>query len=231
MPVGIEYLRGTEALSQLSPLQLEKLAATFSIKNYGKDRRIFDQNERADQVYLLLRGAVKISRRSPKGKHVTVAFIWPGSLFGTSSLLRDQPRHEFRARTLSDSTIAIVAPERLVEILTGLTLEQYKDSARVILQVQHRLFLSHVERLGLPLLKRLISELLDLARLFGAPDPHGTALEIRITHADLADCIGASRQRVTQYLRLLERKRALTKRGRTIVCNIAVLRRLIQSDN
>jgi hypothetical protein len=70
---------------------------------------------------------------------------------------------------------------------------------------------------GLPLPKRLICELLSLADQFGDPDPRRTAIGIPITHADLADCVGASRQRVPQYLRLLERKRALSKSGRTII--------------
>jgi CRP-like cAMP-binding protein len=129
---------------------------------------------------------------------------------------------------LSDCTIAAVTPEVLVEILTGLSLDEYQRAATVTLQVQRHLFFNYVDRIGLTLLKRLISELLDLADQFGTPHPHGTALEIRVTHADLADCIGASRQRVTQCLRVLERRRALTKRGRTLICDVPRLRRLMQ---
>lgn len=230
MPIDIEYLRRAETLSHLKPRQLDQLAGAFSIKHYSKDRKIFDQNERADQVYLLLAGAVKLSRTSSKRKHVTVSFVPPGSLFGTSPLLYNQRHHQFRARAMSDCTVAALAPEVLVEILTGLPLEEYQNTATVILQVQRHLFLNYVDRIGLTLLKRLISEILDLAEQFGTPDPRGTALEIRVTHADLADCIGASRQRVTQYLRLLERRRALAKRGRTLICDIPRLRRLIESS-
>ena len=230
MPIDIEYLRRAEALSRLKPRQLEKLAEAFSIKHYRKDRRIFDQNERAHEVYLLVTGVVKLSRTSYKRKNVTISFIRPGSLFGTSPLLYNQHDHQFRARAMTECTVAAIAPDVLVDTLTGISLEEYQTAAAVILQVQRRVFFNYVDRIGLTLLKRLISELLDLADQFGIPDPRGTALEIRVTHADLADCIGASRQRVTQYLRLLERTHALTKRGRTLVCDIPCLRRLMQSS-
>jgi len=68
--------------------------------------------------------------------------------------------------------------------------------------------------MGTPLRKRLALELLDLGDSFGIQDDRGTILAVRITHEDLADSIGFSRQKVTETLTDFEKQGALIRDGR-----------------
>ena len=63
---------------------------------------------------------------------------------------------------------------------------------------------------------RVIETLVELAGTFGAQCPHGFSLEIRLTHQDIADFVGASRQVVSSILSDL-RKRLKGRHGMAVL--------------
>jgi len=60
-------------------------------------------------------------------------------------------------------------------------------------------------------------ELLELGTRFGVKDSRGTILTVRLTHEDLADMVGASRQKVTEHIKQFERQRAILRQGRQLI--------------
>ena len=71
--------------------------------------------------------------------------------------------------------------------------------------------------LGLDLRARLLSTLLQLCSNFGAIESRGTLLRVSLSHKDLADMVGASRPRVTEHLKELEREHLLIRQGRQLI--------------
>ena len=59
--------------------------------------------------------------------------------------------------------------------------------------------------------------LLELAEKFGVRDSRGTLLTIKLTHADLAELVGASRQRTTEQLNDFERESVIARDGRRLI--------------
>jgi CRP-like cAMP-binding protein len=70
---------------------------------------------------------------------------------------------------------------------------------------------------GLGLRERLAGALLELAEKFGVRDSRGTLLTIKLTHADLAELVGASRQRTTEQLNDFEREGVIAREGRRLI--------------
>jgi CRP/FNR family cyclic AMP-dependent transcriptional regulator len=70
---------------------------------------------------------------------------------------------------------------------------------------------------GLGLRERLADALLELAAKFGVRDSRGTLLTLKLTHADLAELVGASRQRITEQLTEFERSKAIIRDGRRLI--------------
>ena len=66
------------------------------------------------------------------------------------------------------------------------------------------------------LAERLALTLLELAEHFGVSDPRGLRLAAATTHKDLADLVGASRPRVTEYLIEFERKHMIVRANRQL---------------
>ena len=70
---------------------------------------------------------------------------------------------------------------------------------------------------GLGLRQRLAMALLELSQKFGVQDTRGTILILPVTHEDLADLVGASRQKVTEHMKELERQQVLLRDGRKLI--------------
>jgi len=73
---------------------------------------------------------------------------------------------------------------------------------------------------GLDLRERLVITLLQLCSNFGVIESRGTLLRISLSHKNLADLVGASRPRVTEYLAELEREHVLIRQGRQLIVRL-----------
>jgi len=71
--------------------------------------------------------------------------------------------------------------------------------------------------MGYTLVERLALALLELAENFGIDDPRGLLLTVSTRHKDLAELVGASRPRVTEYLIEVERKPMIVRRDRHLI--------------
>ena len=225
----VKDLRQLKTLSSFSLAQLEKLAAILSIRSYGKSEVVFDQDQEAKLVYLLLSGVVRFSYISSSDERQTIVGLLPaGEFFGLDSLM---PRTEypFRCEAFESSTIGSVKPQSLVEILLGVSYDSFLRW-HVATTNSNRLSYIHCFRgIGLDLRRRLALELLNLANLFGVTDARGMVIALNISHEDLAGIVGASRQQVTQHLNELDREKIISREGRRIIVNPQKLKKIIDA--
>ena len=86
----------------------------------------------------------------------------------------------------------------------------------------------------LPLRARLAKQLLHLARSYGVPslnDINEVRIGLQLAQEELAQLLGASRQRVNQELKSMEREEAIrVEPGGLVVRNRAVLLRISEAD-
>ncbi len=64
---------------------------------------------------------------------------------------------------------------------------------------------------------------------FGAEDSRGILLTLKVTHADLAELVGASRQRTTEQLNDFENERVILRDGRRLIIVPDRLRELVEA--
>ena len=69
-----------------------------------------------------------------------------------------------------------------------------------------------------------------MAEHFAVADPIGLRLTVSTRHKDLAELVGASRPRVTEYLNEFERKRMVVRRGSELVIKRDRLLRFLTRD-
>jgi len=79
--------------------------------------------------------------------------------------------------------------------------------------------------------ERLVLTLLELAENFGIKDKRGVRLTISARHQDLADLVGASRPRVTEFLVKFERDKLINREERHLIINRDRLERLPRSNS
>ena len=152
-------------------------------------------------------GAVRVSSVSLAGKQVTLTYVEPGTWFGDIALFDGMPRtHD--ANALGATTLLVVRKADFRELLAG-HVELYDALLRLNCR-RLRLLFDAVEDLNtLPLSARLAKQILLLARSYGVPQGEEIRVGLQLAQEDIAQLLGASRQRVNQELKGFEREGAV----------------------
>jgi CRP/FNR family cyclic AMP-dependent transcriptional regulator len=220
-------LRKLKSFDWLTAGQLERLAQNIVLTKIRKKELIFSQGQADDLIYLVVSGTVRLSMVNQENKRVVVTLVPAGDLFGLG-LLFPEIGQPFDADAFSDCTIGTIKREVFAEILLGIRGEAYLRFSELYVGRLWRMLLHCVQGIGLSLRKRLALELLELASSFGVEDSRGTILTVTPTHEDLANSIGASRQKVTECLAELKRERGVIQDGRRLIVVPRKLRGIVE---
>ena len=153
------------------------------------------------------RGAVRVSSVSLSGKQVTLTYVEPGTWFGDISLFDGLPRtHDADAH--GQTTLLVVRKPDFKELLN-----QHNELYDALLRLncrRLRLMFDQFEDLNTrPLQARLAKQILLLARSYGIAQGEEIRIGLALAQEDLAQLLGASRQRVNQELKGFERDGAV----------------------
>jgi CRP/FNR family cyclic AMP-dependent transcriptional regulator len=157
---------------------------------------IYRQAERADRVFYLETGLVKIDGASPAGKYAVIALLGPGALFGESCLV---------GHTLRKTNASALIDSRLVSIRKSTMMRLLRTDPHV-----SRFFTAHMVRR----LARAEEDLMDLrvnsmerrlARallVLASMDEEGRAQSVltAINQQTLAEIVGSTRPRINELL-------------------------------
>jgi CRP-like cAMP-binding protein len=217
-----------KTLSWLSQDQLQGLAQSLTIEKVKRRETIFFEGESSNRIYVLLSGVAKLSFQN-REERVLVGLVGPGEIFGVSSLLPHATR-PFRCEAFSDCTVGIARPETFVGLVLGVPLERFSRTLEVTVARWWTMLQRYTNFVGLSVRERLAGALLELAMKFGAEDSRGILLTLKVTHADLAELVGASRQRTTEQLNDFENERVILRDGRRLIIVPDRLRELVAAS-
>ncbi len=198
-PIDLEKdLQSFTLFADLGKEELRTLRKMVQLVFYAKRVRIFHPGHPGQTVFLLKEGRVKISRLSEQGKEATVRIVEPRDIFGEVEALEGRTR-ETLAQTLE--------PVYVYEIRR----ENFEDFLNRFPEVRVQLLRLLGERLRYVETKlsdfvfrsapaRLAKLLLELGEKTGEVDSSGLRLTVRLTHQNLANLIGASRETVSAVL-------------------------------
>jgi CRP/FNR family transcriptional regulator len=227
--ISVKTLQQLKELSAFPLSQLEKLAASLATRHLKKDEIVFDQDEEARLVYILIAGVVRISHLSRHERQTIVSLLPRGEFFGLDSLA-PQARHPFRCDAFENCTVGSIKPRSFVEILLGISYPSFLKWYSATMLSGRKTYIHCIKGIGLGLRKRLALELMNLADRFGATDARGTIIALNISHEALAGIVGASRQQVTEHVNDFDRERVISRDGRRIIINAQKLRRIIEIE-
>jgi CRP/FNR family cyclic AMP-dependent transcriptional regulator len=176
---------------------LEKISEGKSTLNPKKGEKIFAQGDRADAIFFIQRGKVKITVVSAGGKEAVIAVLGPHSFLGEGALV---------GQSLRISTATVLEPSAILRVervaMAQALVEQPTLSEKFIAALLARnidleedlcdQFFNHSE-------KRLARVLLKLARLRehdATPDGKIPLL----SHETLAEMVGTTRSRITHFM-------------------------------
>jgi CRP-like cAMP-binding protein len=187
-----------------------------SIMRRTKRRRgewVYVHGDRADYIYYLQSGRMKITALSEDGHEVVHEILGPGEMFGHTSTLLGIPRTT-SAQILETSllceirqkdfeSLLIAYPELSLQLLKSVGLKLKKAEAQLLNVICHDVSTR---------VREALIELMDSESGIRPNQP----VTIKITQQDLASLIGASRQKTWQALKELEDSNVLKLMYRSI---------------
>ena len=196
------HMIGTTSAPAPQPTLLEVIRGLSgsTAESVERGKTIFFPGDPAERMYLLRRGAVRLSRVYESGEEITVALLRENSIFGVLSLLTGQKSDRFYHSVAFTRVEMVSAPAASVrraieqDARVGLLLLQGLSSR--ILQTETMIeTLTHRD-----MSSRLVSFLLVLCRDFGVPGSQGITIDLKLSHQAIAEAIGSTRVTITRLL-------------------------------
>lgn len=95
---------------------LAELASLAHARHLAPGEVLFHEGDSGDDVYVVISGRVRISKRVALGTERTLALLDPGSMFGEAAII-DQEERSATAVALTDAELAVLDAEPLREWL------------------------------------------------------------------------------------------------------------------
>ncbi len=203
-------------MSWLTSRQLNRLADALTISRVKKRDIIFDEKDSPESAYVLLAGVARITCRNRKGDRTLVIMVAPGLIPGVPEVVGGI-RYNFRCEAVTDCQIGVVALATFIEIALGIAAADFQRMATSYSGSWDLLRLRCSNFMGYTLEERVALILLELSENFGMRERRGVRLTVPVRHQDLAELVGASRPRVTEYLTSFERKHLIVRDGRQLI--------------
>ena len=205
MAVELAFLRKVPLFAELEDEELTEIGAHFHERSYPKNSVIFLEDETGDYMYVVRQGRVKVVRQLPSGKETILAFHDSGEFFGEMSLLD--------GGTTPASVIA-VAPTTILSLSrrdfrNHLTNPKVNEALLRMLCQRCREAWAQVELLTLHHAEARIRSLVhQLCESKGSPEGDeggGVRIGNRLTHRELADMAGITRESASRAVSRLQK--------------------------
>lgn len=199
-------------LCHLSPVAAREFESIKSSSFYPEGSTLFLENEPAQGIFLLCSGKIKLSVSSRVGKTLITQLARPGEILGLSACMSGSA-YEVSAEALYPSKIAFIRREEFLRFINRFP-EVYQAVTRQ-LNVQYSRACEQLRTVGLS-----TSAHEKVARLFldwsSEEASESTQIKMALTHEQIAECVGSTRETITRTLSEFKNKHLVTFKGATV---------------
>ena len=195
----------------MSPEPVEALDTMKFTGAFPKGALLFVEGEQPRGVFILCRGKAKLTTTSTEGRTLIVKIANPGEILGVSAAILDRP-YEVSAETIEASQVSFIRREDFLRFLNAYS-EACMHTAQQLSE-KYEAAQREIRSLGLA---HTTSE--KLARLLlewsanGEETPQGTRLQVLLTHEEIGQMIGTTRETITRLLSEFKRKKLISVKG------------------
>ncbi len=191
-----------DALSAIADLLIER--------RVPKNQTIVEEGLSGDYMYVIREGHVKVTKLSGDGREKILELLGPGDFFGEMSLLDDAPRSASVKSLTETHILALSRPDFLKELRRNpdLGMAVIQELTRRVRQMDEQassLSFQRVRERTQGLLVRLAKD--DVSQ-------NGRRVTPPLTHQQIADMIGTSRETVTRIVKRLKDQGWLEQEGK-----------------
>ncbi|WEK54879.1 MAG: Crp/Fnr family transcriptional regulator [Candidatus Cohnella colombiensis] len=227
MPLGDSTLRNTTCFSTESFIRLSEL---MHDKRSAVGMTLFIEGDLADKLFYVKKGRVKMTKSSPFGKQITLCQYMEGDLFGQIDPFTHST-HSFTGEALEDTIVGVIEQKELEDVLAmngelAIEFMRWMGMMHRITQTKFR----DLVMFGKP--TALCSTLIRFVNSYGIERDGKIVINRRISHTEIAEMIGATRESVNRMLSDLREKGIVTlDRHLLVIHDIEYLRDICHCEN
>jgi CRP/FNR family cyclic AMP-dependent transcriptional regulator len=222
-PYGLELndgcktcqLRAASFFCQLSPAAVKDFDAIKSTATYPKGAFLFMEKQDARGVYVLCEGDVKLSISSSEGKTLIMRVANAGEILGLMAGMSGAP-YEVTAETIRPCQVAFIRREDFQRFVA-----KHPEASQAVARQMTMQYQAACEQLRTVGLSASAQE--KLARLLLTwsagiqQTKEGTRIKVPLTHEEIAEFIGTTRETVTRTLSDFKVKHLVSIQGSTMM--------------
>ena len=200
--------------NKLSPAATKDLASMTFSSSYPAGMILFSEKDPAPGIYIVLEGEVKLSMNSSDGRRLILRIARKGEILGLASALSGKPC-EMTAETPYPAKIAPILRRDFLNFLS-----RHPEVYQTVTEELSRDYTMACEQLRTVALSNSAPE--KLARLLlewsenGKTTECGTHFRFPLTHGEIGEFIGASRETVTRTLSVFKSRHLVAFNGSTL---------------
>src|ERR1700733_5026556 len=203
-----------EFFKKFSPAALKDLTALAASSSYPAGYVLFSEREESRGVYIVIEGEVKLSINSSDGRRLSLRIARKGEILGLTSALSGGT-YEMTAETVFPAQLVPIGRREFRGFLM-----RHPEAYQVLSEELTREYMMACEQLRTVGLSS--SAPMKLARLLldwsenGQNVDAGAKLRFSMTHEEIGEFIGASRETVTRTLSTFKSRRLVAFHGSTL---------------
>lgn len=223
-------LRANFSFCDLPPTALQAFESIKYATAYPQKAVLFVEGQMPRGIFVLCKGRVKLSINSPSGRTVIVKLVEPGEVLGMSATISGKP-YQVTAETIDPCQVNFVKRDDFLRFLKDdveacfKVAEQLSEKYHNACKEAGSLGLSHSAA------EKLAKLLLEWSSKNGDGGKGEPRLKLRLTHEEIAQMIGTSRETVTRLFAEMKKRQIVQSKGSTLVIrNTAALREIANNN-
>jgi len=216
----VSLLDSVDWFASLTREEIEELAKSARTHQWEAGHIVFEEGDRGDCCFVLHTGSVKVLRRFPDGRRITLARLGPRNIFGELAIFNGERR---------SATIQVAEPAVAIALDADRVMGLLRSDAEAALSVMvsladrlratnERLFEYSVSSASGRIIATLLSQVEARQQHDGVGDRD---VELVGSVVDIARLAGTARESATRVMHWLENEGLITiRRGRVTVHDV-----------
>ena len=181
----------------LSKDEIQKIALMTKHLHFQKGQILLQEGEKSDQLFIINKGQVKISKFTIHGKEQILYLMADGDFFGELNLFHSDEVNNFSVYAIEDTEVCILTKSDIDQIME----DNPEISLKLLKAVTKRL--AHAENLAQNLATkdpevRIASMILEFSQKFGKKKKDGILIELPVTREEAASYVGVTRETISR---------------------------------
>jgi CRP/FNR family cyclic AMP-dependent transcriptional regulator len=197
-----EYLKNMPFFNKFSKNDVEIASQYANEKIFDRGSFVFMEGDNGDQFYIIISGLVEISRFE-NGRKFVLSTLQEGDFFGEMALFEEGEVRSANAEVLEKTSLLSINRHDLLNFLESYPSVSYQLITTLIKRLRNTNEQIH-DITFFDVRSRIYKKILSLGKEYGVILNDEVMINMRLTHQQIADMVGCTREMMTRVLKELQ---------------------------